>query len=200
MGILAATVVIAAPIQTGTRPLSAYYQSTIVEFEPETATTHAVAALGPWTFGPKLSEEKPLDKRLNLYVVLPGRQYHSAGFPEYDHNLVVNALAIEKARGWDIYWCFILDVRLTDDLRSEHDLLAAAQQSFKPADLFDVEDIPAHEALAERAGVQEMADLKHFRHKDGSLPRLLILPAHLAVTATVQHPEEQGRRAESAVY
>jgi len=200
MGILAATVVIAAPIQTGTRPLNAYYQSTIVEFVSETAATHAVAALGPWTFGPKLSEEKPLDKRLNLYVVLPGRQYRSAGYPEYDHNLVVNALAIEKARGWEIYWCFILDPRLTDDLRSEHDLLAAAQQSFKPADLFDVEDIPAHEALAERAGVQEMADLKRFRHKDGSLPRLLILPAHLAVTATAQHPEEQGRRAESAVY
>jgi len=36
-----------------------------------------------------------------------------------------------------------------------------------------------------------MADLKRFRHKDGSLPRLLILPAHLAVTATVQHPEAQ---------
>ena len=183
--ILAAIVSFAAPVQEGTKPLSAYHESNSVQFTPD-AGTWRTATLGPWALGTRLNEGKPLDKRLNLYVVIPGKQYHSAGSPEYDHNLVVNALTHEKAREWDIFWCFVLDPKLTDDFRSEHDLLAAAQQSFFPADLFDVEDIPGHEVLREKTDVQSLADLKRFRHKDRSLPRVLILPAHLAVSGTAE--------------
>lgn len=120
---------------------------------------------------------------------MPGSQYTSAGNPEYDHNLVVNTLTHEKPREWDIFWCIVLDPRLGDDLRSEHDLLVAAQQSFKPADLFDVEDIPAHDVLREKAGIESFADLMRYRRKDGSLPRLLILPAKLAVSAATSLPD-----------
>lgn len=134
-------------------------------------------------------QNKPLDKRLNLYVVMPGQQYRSDVNPEYDHNLVVNRLTHEKTREWDIFWCIALDPELGDDFRNEHDLLVAAQQSFKPADLFDIEDIPAHEVLRGKAGIQSLVDLGRFRHKDGSFPRLLILPAKLAVSATAETVE-----------
>lgn len=120
---------------------------------------------------------------------MPGRQYHSAVNPEYDHNLVINTLAHEKVREWDIFWCIALDPALNDDLRSERDLLVAAQQTFRPADLFDMEDIPAREVLREKTGVHSLADLERYRRKDGSLPRLLILPAKLAVSANAETPD-----------
>jgi hypothetical protein len=193
IGILAATLGTAAQNPEGAKPLSAYYESTSVQFVPEIPEARHAAALGPWLFGKRLSTEKPLDKRLNLYVVIPGRQYHSTVFPEYDHNLLVNALTHEKAREWDLFWCFILDPKLGDDLRSEHDLLMAAQQSFRPSDLFDVEDIPGHDALREKTGVQSVADLRRYRHKDGTLPRLLIVPARLAVSATAGPEPEPAK-------
>lgn len=189
---LAATVVWAAPAPESTKPLSAYYNNNSVQFEPESPITGRTASLGLWILGKRLPEDKPLDKRLNLYVVIPGKQYASLTAPEYDHNLVVNALTHDQAREWDVFWCFVLDPRLEDDFRNEHDLLVAAQQSFRPADLFDVEDIPGHEVLREKAKIQSLADLSHYRRKDGSLPRLVILPAHLAVRATAFVPDENN--------
>ena len=166
------------------RPMAAYYDGAGIVFTPAATASRTVAGLGPWVFGARLSEDKPLDKRLNLYVVIPGKQHQSPGGPEYDHNMVVNAVTGDKVREWDIYWCFKIDPSLSDDLRSEHDVFVAAQEFFKPADLFDMEDIPGRAALAERAGVRILADIKHFRRKDGSLPRMLIIPARLAISAT----------------
>jgi hypothetical protein len=143
-----------------------------------------MASFGPWNLGERLGDDKPLDRRLNLYVVVPGSQYRSPR-PEYDHNLVVNKYMVDgKARDWDIFWCFVLDPSLRDDLRGERELLVAKHETFRPADLFDIKDVPAHALMAERFSVKSMADLKRFRRKDGSLPRLLILPARLAVRAT----------------
>lgn len=189
---LAATVVWAAPLPEGTKPLSAYFESTSIQFAPEPSVKGHIASLGPWTLGQRLPEDKPLDKRLNLYVVIPGKQYHSTNAPEYDHNLVVNRLTHDQAREWDIFWCFVLDPNLEADFRSEHDLLVAAHQSFTPQDLFDVEDIPGHEVMREKTDIQSLADLGRFRRKDGSLPRLVILPAHLAVNATAFLPDENN--------
>jgi hypothetical protein len=195
---LAATVVWAAQNPEGAKPLSAWHENTTVQFAPDLTGTARTASLGPWTFGKRLSQDKPLDKRLNLYVVIPGKQYHSAAAPEYDHNLVVNILTRDQVKEWDIFWCLVLDPRLEDDFRSEHDLLVAAQQSFTPADLFDVEDIPSREVLQEKTGIQAFADLRHYRHKDGSLPRLLILPAHVAVSASAFVPEENKASTEKS--
>lgn len=184
MGILAAMVGLAAMGPNASRPMAAYYDGVGIVFTPAASSSRTAASLGPWVFGPRLSEDKPLDKRLNLYVVIPGKQHQLAGGPEYDHDLVVNALTNDKVREWDIYWCFRIDPSLNDDLRGEHDLILAAQQFFKPADLFDVEDIPGRAVLAEKAGVHALADLQRFRRKDGSLPRMLIVPARQAVSAT----------------
>jgi len=144
-----------------------------------------MASVGPWNLGERVAEDKPIDKRLNLYVVVPGTQYRAPGKTDYDHNLVINKYTVDgKARDWDIFWCFILDPTLRPDLRSERELLLGKHQTFRPATLFEFRDIPSHTLLAERLSIRSMGDLHRFREKDGSLPRLVILPARLVVRAT----------------
>lgn len=171
------------------KPLSAYHDGAEILFTPQSESAGPMISFGPWALGQSLREEKPLDKRLNLYVVVPGRQYRSAARAAYDHNLIVNTLTEDKPREWDVYWCFVLDPAFQGDLRSEHDLLVAAQQSFRPADLFDMEDVFGHEAMAEKIGVRSLPDLKRYRRQDGSLPRVLMVPARQALRATAAPAE-----------
>jgi hypothetical protein len=148
-----------------------------------------MATVGPWNLGERVAEDKPIEKRLNLYFVAPGMQYRAPGKSEYDHNLVVNKYTVDgKPRDWDIFWCFILDPTLRPDLRSERELLLAKHQTFRPPTLFEFKDIPSHALLAERLSIKSMADLRHFREKNGSLPRLLIVPARMVVRATAAVP------------
>lgn len=171
------------------KPFLVYHDGDFMLFAPEITGTHRPARLGPWDLGERLSsdQEKPRDQRLNLYVVVPGGQYRSPSHPEYDHNLVINKYPIDhKPREWDIFWCLELDTSLPSDVRSERDLLQAAHQRFLPAVSFTVREIPAGTVMAERLSVTKIEDLKRFRHKDGSLPRMLIVPAHLAVKATAE--------------
>jgi hypothetical protein len=177
----------AASLHQAVKPFSVYHDGDDLIFSPEAAGTRKLAAVGPWNLGERLGDENPADKRLNLYVVVPGIQYRTPGKAEYDHNLVINKYTVDgKSRDWDVFWCFILDPSLRADLRSERELLLAKHQTFRPATLFEFKDVPAHSLMAERLGVKSMADLKRFRRKDGSLPRLLILPARLAVRATAE--------------
>lgn len=167
-----------------------YHNGDDIVFSPERTGSHRSASFGPWTLGECLKQGRPLDTRLNLYLVFPGEQYRSEIRPEYDHNRVVNKYTVDgKVREWDVFWCFVLDPSLTADLRSEHDLLMAAHQTFRPADLFDVEDIPSHQAASERLGIRTLADLERFRRKDGSFPRLIIVPARFAVRATAEQQD-----------
>jgi hypothetical protein len=169
------------------KPFSVYHDGDDLIFTPESAGTRRLASIGPWNLGERLGDDKPADKRLNLYVVVPGVQYRAPGKAEYDHNLVINKYTVDgKPRDWDVFWCFILDPTLRADLRSERELLIAKAQTFHPADLFEFRDVPAHTLMTERLGLKSMADLRRFRHKDGTLPRLLILPARLAVRATAE--------------
>lgn len=169
------------------KPFSVYHDGDDLVFSPEAAGSRKLASIGPWNLGERLGGDKPEDKRLNLYIVVPGSQYRSAGKPEYDHNRVINKYTVDgKPRDWDIFWCFILDPNLRGDLRSERELLMAKHQTFRPAALFDFRDIPSHALMAERSGIKSMSDLRRFRRSDGTLPRLLILPARLAVRATAE--------------
>jgi hypothetical protein len=171
------------------RPFLVYHNGDNMLFAPEVTGTYRRARLGPWELGERLSpdQEKPSDQRLNLYVVVPGGQYHSTSHPEYDHNLVINKYLIDhKPREWDIFWCMELDASLGDDLRSERDILQAAHERFQPVAPFVVPAIPAGKVIGERLTVTKLEDLKRFRHKDGSLPRLLIVPAQLAVRARAE--------------
>jgi hypothetical protein len=185
-----------APLRETVKPFSVYHNGDDLIFIPEDAGTRKIpedagtrklASIGPWNLGERLGDDKPADNRLNLYVVVPGVQYRAAGKPEYDHNRVINKYTVDgKPREWDVFWCFILDSALRPDLRSERELLIAKQQTFRPADLFDIKDVPSHALMAERLGVRSMSDLKRFRRKNGTLPRLLILPARLVVSATAE--------------
>ena len=167
------------------RPFSVYHDGNDLIFTPEATGTHKLASVGPWNLGERVAQDKPIDKRLNLYFVAPGMQYRTPGKADYDHNLIVNKYTVDgKPRDWDVFWCFILDPTLRPDVRSERELLLAKHQTFRPATLFEFKDIPSHALLAERISIKSMADLRHFRRADGSLPRLLILPARLAVRAT----------------
>ncbi|HEV2962078.1 MAG TPA: hypothetical protein VG649_09665 [Candidatus Angelobacter sp.] len=189
MGILVATLGLAAPVENPSKPLTAYFESANVLLAADDSGSRQLASLGPWVFGPRLEQGKPLDKRLNLYVVVPGKQYRSPTSPEYDHTLIVNGLTHDNPREWDIFWCLVLDPKLREDFQSEKDLIVAAHETFKPADLFDLEDVPARSVLTEEFGARTLADLRRYRHKDGSMPRLLILPARFAIRATVEMPE-----------
>jgi len=172
------------------KPFPAYHDGEKVVFSPEHTGTNRLASFGPWNLGERLSEGKPLDNRLNLYVVVPGGQYHSTSRPEYDHNRIVNKYTVDgKVREWDIFYCFVIDPSLSNDFRSETDLLLAAHQTFVPADLFDISDVPANAMLAEKLGVTNMADLRHYLRKGGALPRVLIIPARLAVRATAEQTD-----------
>ena len=177
----------AASMRQAVKPFSVYHDGEDLIFTPESAGTRKLASVGPWNLGERLGDDKPADKRLNLYFVAPGKQYRAPGKPEYDHNLIVNKYTVDgKPRDWDVFWCFILDPALRPDLRSERELLMAKHQTFRPSAQFEFKDVPSHALMAERLSVKSMADMKRFRRKDGSLPRLLILPARLAVRATAE--------------
>jgi hypothetical protein len=189
VGLVAAAVGLTASSRQEIKPLRVYHDGANVVFTPENTGSQRRAKFGPWDLGERLSasEEKPRDKRLNLYVVLPGEQYRSPDHPEYDHNLVVNKYLLDgKPREWDVFWCFSLDRSLPGDLRSERELLLAAHQSFHPDESYQFQDVPAATLISEKLSVHTVEGLDRFRRKDGSLPRLLIVPAHLALRATAR--------------
>jgi hypothetical protein len=141
--------------------------------------------VGPWRLGPRVSDNKPRDKRLNLYLVAPGTQYHLEGSEDYDHNAIINALPAEgKSREYDVYWALVLDPRLKTDLRTERDLIVAAQTSFTPGDLFEFADIPTDFLLQTYLKVDSLEELEKFRRRDRTLPRVIIIPAGFAITAS----------------
>jgi hypothetical protein len=161
-----------------------YLEGQKVPFLPGAGdAAHKVIRLGSWTLAPKATEAKPLDKRMNLYLVFPGAQYASEG-SAFDHNALVNLPPKNEdaEREWDVFYCFVLDPHLHDDIINERDLLLLAQQRWVPGDLFEFDDLPAADALRELNKAQTVPSLTPWRHKnDGSLPRVIILSAGFAV-------------------
>jgi hypothetical protein len=139
--------------------------------------------LGPWRYGERVASVRPSDRRPNLYIVAPGTEHRDDRWPRFDHNTIVNRLPeAEQPAEWDVYWAIALDPRLRQGLRSERDLLLAAQAEFDPGDLYELEDAPGA-ALLRLAHVTTPAQLERFRRRDGKLPRLILLPAGFAVRA-----------------
>jgi hypothetical protein len=170
---------------------SAYFEGRLVRFTvaPLERGQRAVR-VGPWRFGPRVQNPHPRDKRLNLYLVAPGDQHHTAAAPEFDHNDVLNALPPgDGMLEWDVYWAIVLDPRVQQPLRSERELLLLAQQRFTPNDLFEFDDMPGHMFLREFLKAETLAAMDRFRDRARSLPRLLIVPAGFAVRAAVREFE-----------
>ncbi len=169
---------------------TAYYegQAVNVTFEPVARGQHTLN-YGPWQLGISTRDEHPRDRRLNLYVVVPGSQHHSEGWDEYDHNMIVNAVPqSDEAVEWDVYWVLVLDPHLQEDLRGERYVLLLAQDRFLPGDLFEFNDIPARAVLRDYLHITNVQGLAQFRQKDGSLPRLLVLPAGGVARMRVEMP------------
>ena len=147
-------------------------------------------SIGPWQFGARVSDRKPRDKRLNLYLVAPGTQHHAEGYEEFDHNDIINALPPEGVVvEWDVYWAIVLDPALRQDLRSEQQLIVEAQEGFVPGDLFEFHDIPGQAFLRAFLNIDSLAGLAPYRLKDRQLPRVIIVPAGFAIRASAAQPE-----------
>jgi hypothetical protein len=188
--LVAAGLAFAAPSPTLVKPFTAYHDGDAIVFTPEITGTRRMATFGPWNLGERLSNGKPADGRLNLYVVVPGTQYRSATEPEYNHNRIVNKYTVDgKVREWDIYYCFIIDPKLANDFRSESDLLMAAHQTFHPAELFDFSDMPSGGMIRKKLGMESMKDMWKYHRRNRGLPRVLIVPADLAVRGTAELPD-----------
>jgi hypothetical protein len=157
-----------APVQRGQQPFS----------------------VGPWQFGARVSDRKPRDARLNLYLVSPGTQHQAEGHEDFDHNDVINALPPEGAVvEWDVYWAIVLDPGLREDIRSERELIVEAQEGFTPGDLMEFRDLPGQAFLREFLKMDSLDDLAPYRLNDGRLPRVIIVPAGFAVRASAAPPE-----------
>ena len=183
--LLAATATLTSFARQQGKPLEVYHDGSRMLFVPKTTGTLRMAKVGRWDLGERLNDEKLREQRLNLYVVFPGKQYRSRLHSRYNHTLVINKYTLDgKPKGWDVFLCLVLDPSLHDDLRSEQELLVAAHERFEPGNDFKFRQIPSHAILEDKLRVTDLHGLRHFRHRDGSLPRLLIVPAHLAVRAT----------------
>jgi hypothetical protein len=149
-------------------------------------------SLGPWRLGPRLQNpsagkpEKPHDERLNIYIVVPGTQQQSAEQPEFDHNFILNAAPRKNREAeYDVFWAITLDPQMRADLQRENDLLLTAQQKFAPNDLFEFDDLAGASFMASALNVDSLKTMKKHRHKDGSFPRVLIIPAGFALRLAV---------------
>jgi hypothetical protein len=151
--------------------------------------------VGPWKLGPSLKRvkngkpERPSDKRLTLYFIAPGTQYQNPVAPALDHNLLVNTAPANDdpiTAEFDLFWVIVLDPDLTKDLRTEQDLIMRAQEEFTPGDLYTLDDAPGAGLLRDALRADSLLDLQRYRHKDGTLPRILILPANSIQSATIE--------------
>ena len=193
LGIFAATVTLTSFATQQVKPLVVYHDGARMLLTPKGTGTHRMVKYGRWDLGERLRDERLRERRLNLYVVLPGGQYRSMLHRRYNHTLVINKYTMDgKPREWDIFWCLVLDpkLKLRSDIRSERDILEAAQQRFRPEKDFKIGRIPSHTAVAEELKVKSVAGLRRYRRRDGSLPRLLIVPAHRAIRATTTKMRE----------
>lgn len=168
------------------QPSSAYLEGAVVHFSFQPLRSGQRFRVGPWDFGPRSSDTRPRDRRLNLYLVAPGVQQHADGWEDFDHDLVINALPKgEEPAEFDVYWAIVLDPALQAGFAGEHDLLHARQERFLPHDLFEFSDIPGHAFLRAFLKIESLHGLAAYRRSDSSLPRLLIVPAGAAVRMSV---------------
>ena len=154
--------------------------------------------LGPWQFGMRLLNGKPRDGRPNLYIVAPGTQHASKGWEQYRHNCVINVIPLgDKQADWDVYWALALDPALKNaDVHSERELLLLAQERFTPRPGMSFEQVPAHAILHDFLGIDSLKALKKYS-EHGSMPRVIILPAHVVLRATAKDADFESRAAAS---
>jgi len=173
------------------RPVtSAYFSGNEVQIQPLVEPGTRSFSYGPWIFGSIVHDDKASDHRFNLYVIAPGSQHQSPPpADEFNHSVLVNSAEDEgdKTQEWDVFWVVVLDPEVTDEIRSERELLLLGQAYFLPRDLYEIEDAPGH-TLLRQLGIFSVSDLARFRRADGALPRAILLSAGAAVKMKVTPP------------
>lgn len=169
-----------------------FYSGVELKFIPESPVRRRrIVNVGPWTIGARVGDGKPSDKRLNLYIVAPGKQYQLSDYAEFNHNLVISALPKEdKQAEYDVWWALVLDPTLEADFQDEHELILAAQGRFEPSRNYDVKEAPSFAFLQRFLKIHDNADLEEYFRADKTLPRVLIVPAKFAIRASVESMPE----------
>lgn len=183
----------------GTRPV--YFNGRVVDLAFARARRVKTAfRFGPWELDAHASHEKPRDPHPNLYIVAPGHQYTSAVDPSFDHTEIISTMPVKpEPREWDVYWAIVLDPTLKQSFHSERQLLLATQSGFGVTDNFDLNSIPGIAFLRQFLKVQTLNDLDRFRLPDGTLPRLIIVPAGVSFKASAIDPEAPPEEGKSAL-
>src|SRR5260370_33421073 len=88
------------------KPLVVYHDGSRILFTPQITGRLRMAKLGRWDLGERLKDGKLRERRLNLYVVFPGRQDRSVPHSRYNHTLIIhqNTINGKPAQG-DILRC-----------------------------------------------------------------------------------------------
>lgn len=165
----------------------AYFDGHEIDFKPtHTRIPGREFKFGPWPVGARTSgRSKPSDHSPNLYLAVPGSQFERTGNEAFNHNRILSS--IPKGGGawdWDVYWALVLDPTLAIDFHSERELLVAAQEEFMPPADFTIDQIPGHVVLRDHLKIRSLEQLKKYRHPDGTLPGVLIIPAGVSVRGT----------------
>ena len=165
-----------------------FYSGVELKFVPESpARRQRIVNVGPWTIGARVGDGKPSDKRLNLYIVAPGKQYQLSDHAEFNHNLIISALPKEdKQAEYDVWWALVLDPSLEADFQDEHELILAAQGRFEPSGTYNVKEAPSFAFLERFLKIRDNSDLEEYLREDKTLPRVLIVPAQFAIRASVE--------------
>jgi hypothetical protein len=152
---------------------------------------------GPWELDAHVSHDKPRDPHPNLYIVAPGDQYTSEQVPAFNHTEIISTIPVKvEPREWDLYWAIVLDPALQETFHSERQLILATQDGFNIPSDFDLDSMPGITFLRDFLHVQTVDDLARFRRADGTLPRVIIVPAGVSIKATAVDPEappEEGK-------
>jgi hypothetical protein len=165
------------------KPADAWYEGQHIFLVPAEAHRRRMMKVGDTVLG-TLERNKPDDHRPNLYIVAPGVQHH--GPASTDFNLIVNELiGTDSPAVWDVYWALVLDPALKLDFTGERELLLAAQEEFLPDQIATLEDLPAVGFLRTYLHIDSLAGLDSYRREDGTLPRVIMVPAGMAVRASV---------------
>ncbi len=176
-----------AAVLTGSEP--AYESGKIVRFTPVTSRFGKNLVVGDLRLGRVLADQRPNDRRPNVYVVCPAAN-SAADTPAAEYNLVLSTLPITAAPiAWDVYWVVVLDPAMPVNITSESDLLMAEQKSFSPASDFQFADIPGVALLRKYLHINSLEGLSPFALASGDLPKLIMVPAHIAIRASAVDPD-----------
>jgi len=167
---------------------SAYEDGRVVQFTPVIARHGKTLVVGDLRLGRALADPTPNDHRPNVYVVCPGTRTED-GKPGEDFSLILSTLPRTEAPiEWDVYWVVVLDPAMPVKLTGEGDLLMAAQKAFTPDRDFDFANIPGAALLRKQMHIESRKGLGPYEIAGGDLPRLIIVPAHVAIRASAVAP------------